>query len=177
MTKPCAPQICCTLEEIIGKPNLPQGAIPIIVGDTVRGVWYQGDLLQLAQGADGPPGSQIFTGTGVPSGALGVIGDLYIDNASPNAYYIKTGPSTWTFQANLQGNPGIPGPPGSTIRTGAGVPSSGLGIVNDFYVDTVAPNNFYLKTGVSTWTLQGSLQGIPGTVGPLNPLTYFFTLV
>lgn len=123
MTKACA-QSCCSLEEIIGRPDLPQGAVPIVVGDTVRGVWYQGDLLQLALGAKGDPGSQILTGAGAPSGALGAIGDLYIDSVSPNTYYIKTGPSTWTSQGTLQGDEGPGVATGGTlgqvlIKTGA----------------------------------------------------------
>ena len=87
---------CCNLEQSFGppSPSWPEGAIPVIIGDRIRGVWVQGDLLQLAQGAEGAPGSQILVGTGSPASSLGAISDLYIDATSPNQFFQKTGPTT-----------------------------------------------------------------------------------
>ena len=65
-----------------------------------------------------------------------------------------------------QGPAGNDGADGSKILTGNGAPAAGLGAVDDFYVDSDAPNNYYTKTGVATWTLQGSLQGEQGIPGP-----------
>lgn len=51
------------------------------------------------------------------------------------------------------------------VRTGSGAPAGGLGTVGDLYIDSVAPNTLYLKTAVSTWTSQGTLQGAQGIQG------------
>lgn len=56
------------------------------------------------------------------------------------------------------------GIPGSRWYTGSGAPAGGLGIVGDFYLDSLT-GGYYEKTGVATWTLQGSLQGTDGTDG------------
>lgn len=66
-------------------------------------------------------------------------------------------------------NTGGGGGGGSTNSwlTGSGVPGSGLGSVNDFYLDSVS-GNYYQKTNSTTWTIQGSLigpQGAQGTQG------------
>lgn len=60
--------------------------------------------------------------------------------------------------------PGASGTPGSVWFAGTGVPAGGLGVVGDFYLDS-ATGNYYKKTGASTWTLQGSLQGPVGATG------------
>jgi len=49
---------------------------------------------------------------------------------------------------------------GTPWYTGASSPSSGLGSVGDFYLNT-STKGVYLKTGASTWTLQGDLQDNP----------------
>jgi hypothetical protein len=122
----------------------------------------------------GPAGSQILTGSGVPSGALGIIGDFYLDTVTGN-YYLKTAVSTWTFQAQLSGPVGPGGPPGSQILTGSGVPAGGLGVVSDFYIDTVT-GNYYLKTGVATWTFRAQLTGPTGATGPASNVPWFYIL-
>jgi len=63
-------------------------------------------------GTNGTDGSQIYTGTGVPSDALGVNTDFYLDNATGN-YYTKAA-GTW---GSAQGN--LTGPTGATGLTGA----------------------------------------------------------
>jgi hypothetical protein len=60
---------------------------------------------------------------------------------------------------------GNTGTAGSVWRSGSGAPSGALGVVGDWYLDTVAPNNFYEKTATSTYTLRGSLQGDAGAAG------------
>jgi hypothetical protein len=52
----------------------------------------------------------------------------------------------------------------SAWLSGSGVPAGSLGNVSNFYVDS-ATGNFYQKTAATTWTLQGSLKGTPGTNG------------
>ena len=52
------------------------------------------------------------------------------------------------------GAAGAAGAPGSQILVASGVPSNGLGVNGDFYIDS-ATNNYYLKAA-GTWTLQGA---------------------
>lgn len=49
--------------------------------------------------------------------------------------------------------------------SGSGAPAGGTGQVGQYYLDTSGNGNYYLKTGVSTWTLQGSLRGPAGATG------------
>lgn len=55
-------------------------------------------------GSDGADGSVWYNGSGAPSGALGVVGDYYLDNDTGDVYE-KTGASTWTLVANIEGPP------------------------------------------------------------------------
>ena len=43
------------------------------------------------------------------------------------------------------GPPGPPGTPGSRWYTNAGPPAGALGLDGDFYLDSVAPNDYYEK--------------------------------
>ncbi len=62
------------------------------------------------------------------------------------------------------------------IRTGSGNPAGGLGVVGDLYINTTN-GDLYLKTAVSTWTLQSNLtgpqgiQGIQGNPGVVQTVT------
>jgi len=113
--------------------------------------------------------------------------------------YEKSGASTWDLQTNIKGPAGATGPAGPTGATGAtgaagatgpagatgtpgevwylgtGAPAVGTGNIGDLYLNTTT-GQFYEKTGVSTWTLQGSLQGptgptgATGSTGPQGPI-------
>lgn len=111
--------------------------------------------------AEGVDGSKWFASGSVPSGSLGVVGDFHL-HTGDGSIREKTGPSTWTLRGNIRGPEG---PPGSRWYTGSGAPSTGLGIVGDFYLDS-ATGNFYEKTGTSTWTLRGNIRGPAGADGP-----------
>lgn len=54
------------------------------------------------QGTQGPAGAttEWRTGSGAPAGALGVVGDFYIDLVTGD-FYKKTGSVTWTLQGNF----------------------------------------------------------------------------
>lgn len=56
--------------------------------------------------------TKVHTGSGVPSGGLGTVGDLYI-RSSNGELYLKTAVSTWTSQGNLTGPQGIQGNTGA----------------------------------------------------------------
>jgi hypothetical protein len=66
---------------------------------------------------------------------------------------------------------GATGPAGDSTEwlTDAGAPANGLGDVGDFYLDS-ANGDYYLKTGVATWTSQGSFQNFID-ISSLNALT------
>lgn len=53
---------------------------------------------------------------------------------------------------------------GTNWLSGTGSPSGSLGNLKDYYIDN-STNNYYYKSGTSTWTLQGSIQGSTGAAG------------
>jgi nitrate reductase NapE component len=135
-------------------------------------------------GNNGVNGTAWLSGTTLPSGSSGVQNDFYI-NTSTGDYYKKTGSTTWTLQANLtgpagpqgtQGVQGLTGPTGATgpngidgangatWLSGTTSPTTSLGSVNDFYINT-SNGDYYKKTGSSTWTLQANLTGPAGQQG------------
>lgn len=113
--------------------------------------------------SDGRLTLRVFGGVGVPpTPATGRL-TLYNDGTE-----FKVIDDTGTI-TTLQGPAGATGPAGtagSKWYTAAGAPGSGLGVVGDFYLDSVAPNTFYEKTDGVTWTSQGTLQGATGPTGP-----------
>jgi microcystin-dependent protein len=128
-------------------------------------------------GPQGEPGEKWFTGSGAPSGAVGVVGDWYLDSANGD-YYEKTGTSTWTLRGNLKGPAGAQGPQGIQGAQGAtgqaegwysgsGAPAGALGAVGDWYLD-FATGDVYEKTGASAWTARGNIRGPQGPVGPMG---------
>jgi hypothetical protein len=58
-------------------------------------------------------------------------------------------------------------PVGSTWYSGSGAPSAGLGINNDFYLDTVT-SDVYKKTA-GTWAVVDNFMGPQGPTGPTGP--------
>lgn len=60
---------------------------------------------------------------------------------------------------------GANGTNGSVIYSSSGAPNNGTGVVGDYYVDIVAPNGFYKKTGATTWTFLFNMQGSQGATG------------
>lgn len=105
--------------------------------------------------------SQWRNGTGAPSNGLGVDGDYYLNNANGDVYFRASG--TYSIIANLkgpQGIQGITGPTGSVWRTGAGVPSNGTGVDNDYYLNTT--NGDVYKRVSGAYALQGNIKGATG---------------
>ena len=65
------------------------------------GSWVAQCDLDVAGGGGGADG-KLIVGLGVPAGALGNVGDTYIDcDEKPPKLYLKTGASTWTFQCDM----------------------------------------------------------------------------
>jgi hypothetical protein len=127
-----------------------------------------------ASGAPGVPGSVWWFGTGAPATGLGTSGDAYMANDTGNVY-AKSG-TTWVGQGSMLGAPGgqgpagltgAPGTPGSRWLFGTGVPAGTLGATGDVYVNNTN-GDLYLKTGSSTWSLQGNIKGAQGNQGPVG---------
>ena len=98
----------------------------------------------------GPQGIQGIQGIQGPAGATGPQGVQGIQGIQ--------GP---------QGIQGVKGNPGSQIYNNNGDPNT-LGVggtQGDFYVDNIAPSNYYRFEG-GVWVLKGDLQGLDGPQGP-----------
>jgi hypothetical protein len=142
-------------------------------------------------GATGSDGFTVRNGTGAPSSGLGENDDFYIDTAAQAIYGPKTGGS-WGSPTSLVGAVGPTGAVGATgvgatgatgatgptgigatgstgiggysILNGVGVPSSGLGINGDFYIDTTA-STIYGAKAAGAWGSATSLVGATGATG------------
>ena len=78
-------------------------------------------------GLQGPAGSRILTGVGVPDASLGVNGDFYIDTNAPfNMYGPKTN-GVWSLVGRLQGQDGERGQQGMQGDMGADGPEGPRG--------------------------------------------------
>jgi Repeat of unknown function (DUF5907) len=129
-TGPAGPQGSPGADSTVPGPQGPQGPTgPAGADSTVPGPTGpagpegpQGDPgPQGIQGAPGTPGSQgpagaagsvWRSGAGAPAGALGVVGDWYLNDANGDVYE-KTGASAWTLRDNLTGPQGPQGNPGA----------------------------------------------------------------
>lgn len=75
----------------------------------------------------------------------------------------------------VAGKEGQPGRNGNSILNGSGPPTSGTGIIGDFYIDADA-HTFYGPKTVAGWgeptSLTGPIggQGVPGSPGPPAPI-------
>ena len=67
-----------------------------------------------------------------------------------------------------QGPIGATGAPGSKWYSLASAPPGGLGVVGDFYLNSIN-GDVYEKTGVAAWTLIDNLTGPTGPAGPPGP--------
>jgi hypothetical protein len=85
--------------------------------------------------------------TGIPTGPRGATG--------------ATGPT------GPAGATGATGTPGSVIREGAGVPSNGLGINGDYYINTLTGDLYYKAADV--YTVVANLVGPAGATGAAGP--------
>ncbi len=113
----------------------------------ISGTWTLQGNLEGPAGADGADGAQ------GPQGIQGPQGDTGATGATG-----ATGPA---------GADGVDGADGATWYNGSGVPASGLGVDDDFYLDNDTGD--YYKKIAGTWTLQGNLEGPTGPQGPQGP--------
>ena len=80
---------------------------------TTAGQWSDGILFPGPAGDNGAAGSVWREGAGAPAGALGIVGDFYL-NRTNGDYYEKTGASAYTLRGNLKGPEGDPGEGGAS---------------------------------------------------------------
>lgn len=104
-------------------------------------------------GATGPTGPAGTNGTNGVTGATGPTGA-----AGTNGAVGATGPT------GAAGTNGTNGTNGATWLSGTVAPTSGQGVINDFYLNTT-DGSYYKKTGATTWTSQGTLKGSTGATG------------
>lgn len=130
----------------------------------------------LAWAGGGGGGGTWYTGTSVPSAALGQDGDSYLRTGATGTGDVYTKASgAWSVTGNIRGPAGANG---STTLFGPGVPAAGLGSNGDTYLRT-SNSDYYLKSG-GTWNIvanlrgQQGLKGDPGPVGPPGPSTGTF---
>lgn len=109
-----------------------------------------------ATGAQGPQGTKGDPGSTGQTGAQGPKGD-------PGPQGIQ-GVKGDTGTPGSTGATGAPGTPGEQWFSGSGAPSTALGVLNDWYLNS-ANGDFYEKTAASTWTLRGNLKGPQGAQG------------
>lgn len=100
-------------------------------------------------------GKQFLFGSGAPSGSLGNLGQFYVDTGNGVLYEKTLSGSTvsWTVAYTFGGT----GPSGSTLRTGTGAPSNGLGANGDVYVDVTSLLLYQRNSG--TYSVVGSVSG------------------
>jgi hypothetical protein len=99
------------------------------------------------------------SGSGAPTSVIGNVGDFYEDIDSGDVYE-KTDLITWTIRGDL-----IPPPPPTVSGVwyaGTVDPSTGIGSIGDFYVNTTSKNVYY-QSDVDVWDLIGNLGGGGGS--------------
>lgn len=103
--------------------------------------------------------------------STGTVGDYYIDLAGGALYGPKTAqgwPTTSLSLIGPRGATGAAGASGNTVAGGSGPPTSAIGNVGDYYIDTAASKIYGPKTA-SGWPATGTSligpSGSPGAAG------------
>ena len=102
-------------------------------------------------------------GNAIPAGALGAMGDFYLNMTNGNVYY-KSAATTWTLTGNITGPAGASGATGSTGLTGATGPAGAQGIQG-----VAGPTGPTGPTGLTGATGPAGAQGTQGVAGPSGP--------
>lgn len=110
-------------------------------------------------GPAGPTGPTGPTGSAGGTGAVGATG--------------PTGATGGAGATGATGTAGSAGVAGSKLYSGFGAPSSGTGVVGDWYINRTN-GDVYEKTGSTTWTVRSNFKGPTGEVGgPAQVLAYY----
>jgi hypothetical protein len=111
-------------------------------------------------GDPGINGTAVLAGAGIPSTAVGKVGDFFVDTVGKVLWGPKN-TTNWGAGAALVGPQGLPG---KSVLNGAGVPAAALGTVGDFYIDVTARAMYGPKTAAG-WGAATSLIGPTGATG------------
>jgi len=120
-----------------------------------------------ATGATGANGATWRDGAGIPSNALGLDGDYYLNSSNGDIYIKASG--TYSVTANIlgpsgaAGATGLSGVDGATWRDGAGAPSNGLGTNGDYYLNGTN-GDIYFKAG-GVYSIVANVMGPAGATG------------
>lgn len=128
--------------------------------------WGNPTNLKGLNGADGAPGSQIWSGTAAPAMTIGRIGDFYF-NTSTSDFYGPKSATSWGTPVNLKGAPGGAGANGAKILNGADVPPNTVGVAGDYYINTSTGDLYGPKTTVWGSPIM-NLRGPQGASGSAN---------
>ncbi|MEO7215710.1 hypothetical protein [Mucilaginibacter sp.] len=127
-------------------------------------------------GAAGADGSIIYSGTTAPALATGKAGDYFLNRSTGQLYGPKVA-AGWGNPINLigtngtngtngaNGTDGTDGENGSTTLSGSGAPSSGIGIIGDYYLDKTNYMLYGPKSNTG-WDIPILLRGANGAQGP-----------
>lgn len=111
-------------------------------------------------GENGKDGTIIISGSGIPNFGMGKVGDFFVDTIGKVMWGPKNTVS-WGAGLALVGPTGLPG---KTLLSGAGVPTIGLGVNGDFYMDMSAKAIYGPKTAAG-WGVATNLVGPSGSNG------------
>jgi len=129
------------------------------------------ELTVVQEQQQGPPGPRgidantIWTGSGPPTGGVGVIGDWYINSDTHYLFGPKNvnGWPTGYSMIGPQGATGMTGPMGNQILSGTGGPNNLNGKIGDFYLSTDLNRLYGPKQGDNTWP--GTYTSVVGPSG------------
>ena len=124
-----------------------------------------------ATGATGAAGNTVRSGSGAPSGGLGVNGDFYIDTTAHAIYGPKTS-GAWGGSTSIVGPTGATGATGATGSTGATGPtgSTGASGVNAYtatsagFTMPAAAATVSVSVATTSWMIAGQMLYV-GTAG------------
>ena len=146
--------------------NPDDGDAWITADDGHMWVWEESSSTWIDAGEmQGPPGPTGPAGPTGPTGLTGSVGPTGATGAQgPQGIQGVPGPTGATGAVGATGATGATGPAGSKWLSGTGAPSSGLGAIGDFYLDT-GTSDTYEKTGTTTWSARGNIKGATGNTG------------
>jgi hypothetical protein len=102
-------------------------------------------------GVQGPRGSLIYSGSGLPSNSLGIVGDYYINTDNPETLYGPKGQTTWpSTGVVIKGVQGDKGVQGYSVFADTTNPADTLGLDGDVFIQSTA-NKIYNKVN-GHWT-------------------------
>jgi hypothetical protein len=131
-------------------------------------------------GSAGAAGKSLLNGTAAPTTAVGAVGDFYMDTTNKRLYGPKTAtgwPTAFVSVVGPAGANGATGPQGpagaagsvgaagKSLLNGTAAPTTAVGAVGDFYMDTTNKRLYGPKTATGWPTAFVSVVGPAGPAG------------